>query len=250
MAKRKDFGRFLVAISKTFSGILNGLFQMLSQAFQPILLQDYSHENIKKLLADLRISSAFSGLISNLLFAVFFALGFDFLRLWIPTQNITLIWRLTIITLAGSIVEGAVYPLYFVYTLTIKKIVPCIITIVGGVINIIGMYFLIEYTTLGIYSIALTTTIVMTLINFISNPIYAAICLRVHKLTFYPMLLKHCFSCIMLTVFFLIIKSHIEVKGWISLVIIGFFLCCVGAIAHLCVMIGITKIVAVIKKGD
>ena len=77
------------------------------------------------------------------------------------------------------------YPLYYIYTLTVKNRVPCIITLLGGVLNVVGMFVLVRYTNMGIYSIVITTTIITTITSMITNPPYIAHCLKLKWYTFY-----------------------------------------------------------------
>lgn len=72
-----------VAISKTFSGVFSRLFQLVSTAFQPLLLDAYSKRDSERLHSDLFLSMKLSGAISNILFAGFFALCPVFYSLWV-----------------------------------------------------------------------------------------------------------------------------------------------------------------------
>ena len=127
-----------------------------------------------------------SGIITNCIFAGFIAIGFDFLRLWLPGQEINTIYVISVIAMMPCITEGCVYPLYYIYTLTVKNKIPCLITIMGGLLNVISMYILIRYTDLGVYSVVITTAVIMNIIGLISNPIYVCRCLDIKKRTFYP----------------------------------------------------------------
>lgn len=101
----------------------------------------------------------------------------------------TLLYALTVVTILAYVTEGPVHPLYYIYTLTVKNRVPCIITLLGGVLNVVGMFVLVRYTNMGIYSIVITTTIITTVTSMITNPPYMAHCLKLKWYTFYPMLL-------------------------------------------------------------
>lgn len=93
------------------------------------------------------------------------------------------------------IVVLIVNPLYYVYTLTNKLRLPCYITLAMGTANVIGMYVLIKYTSLGEYAVVLTT-MVLNLIHLIDAPIYSAYCLKIKISTFYPVILRHLIACV------------------------------------------------------
>ena len=221
-----------LAIAKTISSMFYGLFQLVSQPFHPIFLKNYSEGNTNKLVINLKSSLVFCGLFSNLAFAGFVGLGLSYYKLWIPSQDINLIWILTIITIFGSVIEGAVYPLYYIYTLTVKNKIPCFVTIAGGLINITSMYLLIKYTDLGIYAVVLTTAIIMTIINLVFNPIYMTKCLNIPKFTFYPHLFKHILSCVLMTIVFYGIGLFNIKLSWITFCIKMLLCILVGIMIH------------------
>ena len=74
--------------------------------------------------------------------------------------------------------EGCVYPLYYIYTLKVKNKIPCMVTIIGGICNVVAMFLLIKYTNLGVFAIVLTTAVVMNVINLVTNPLYMSHCLK------------------------------------------------------------------------
>ena len=230
-----------VSVVKTMTAIFNGLFQMVAQPFQPNFLKKYAEEDSKALLESMKYSMKFCGIISNLAFAEVVALGIYYYKLWVPNMDCTLLYRLSVVGVASSIIEGAVYPLFYIYTLTIKNKIPCIITIIGGLFNVVGMYILINYTSLGIYAVFLTTTVVMIIINGITNPLYMASCLNLKWNYFYPVILRHLLSCAIMTVSLYYISQLFNVTSWISLIGSGVILAIVGCIEHFVIMFGIEK---------
>lgn len=204
-----------LAIAKTFASISGGIFPMVTQAFQPILLKDYAEDDNQKLVLDLKLSMKLCGIIAGLFFCGFVSLGEEFYSLWIPNQNIHLIYNLTVITLLSSVMEGVVGPLYYIYTLTVKNKIPCFVTIIGGVFNVIGMFFLIKYTSLGVYAVVITTAVVMNIINLVTNPLYMCRCLKIKWSTFYPTIIRYTIY-IILCVVLMKLLNIISINGWIT----------------------------------
>lgn len=237
-----------VSIVKTIVNIFSSLYQMVCQPFEPILLKDYANGRKSELIAHLKSAMKLSGLISNLAFAGVVGYGAWYYRLWIPKQDCELLYRLTIIAVATSIFEGAVYPLFYIYTLTIRNKIPCVITIVGGLLNVIGMYFLIQYTSLSVYAVFITTAVIMLLIHGVSNPLYTAKCLDLPWHTFYPELLRHVLSCGIMTVVFSIVSKAIVPRTWILFIISGGCACVVGSMIHLLIAFGPRRILSVIHR--
>ena len=216
-----------LSIVKTIFAIFSGVYQLVSQPFQPLFLKDYATGDRDSLLKNLKLSMKISGLISNLIFAGFFALGVCYYKLWVPDQDTQLLYRLTLLATVTCVLEGPIYPLYYIYTLTIKNKIPCLITIGSGVLNVVGMVILIKGTSLGIYSIQLTTAIIMLLISGVSNPIYMAHCLKIKWTSFYPALGRNVLSCGTMMVFMYLISLLIDPINW-SQFIIATSICVVG----------------------
>ena len=237
-----------VSIVKSIVNIFSSLYQMVAQPFEPIFLKDYAKENKSDLLKHLRFSMRISGMFSNLAFAGIVSYGLCYYKLWIPNQNCELLYRLTIIAVATSVFEGPMYPLYYIYTLTIKNKIPCIITIVGGVLNVCGMFILIKYTNLDVYAVFFTTAVIMTIINGITNPIYMAHCLKIKYVTFYPELVKHVISCAVMTILLKIISNYLTPNDWISLIVAALLSCAIGAVIHLIIVFGVSDVKKISQK--
>lgn len=225
-----------VAIVKTLDGIFHALYQMISQAFQPLLLKSYAENNKRRLLSELKLSMKMSGMLSNIAFAGFAALGMAYYQLWIPNQDIGLIYGLTLVTVSASIVAGPMTPLYYIYTLTVKKKFPCIITILGGIFNVTGMFILIRYTSMGIYAVVWTTTVVMLVINFVTNPLYMSYVLKLPWGTFYPSLFRNFGSCIMIVIVFRLLSKIYTPYTWFGLILCALLYSLIGALLHFAVV--------------
>lgn len=222
-----------LAIAKTIHAIIHGFYTVVEQAFIPRFLRRYAEGDLKKLVNEFKIAMKASGLLANVIFAGFAALGLSYYRLWIPGEDIDTIYRLTLVTISVCIPSGAVHPLYYIYTLTVKKKVPCFVTVAGGVCNVIGMYVLIRFFGMGVYAVAWTTVAVMCVINFITNPLYMAHVLGVPKATFYPDILRNTVSCGVLTAVFCLLKSLYAPDGWLGLIGCAAAYALIGAPLHL-----------------
>jgi O-antigen/teichoic acid export membrane protein len=225
-----------LAITKTLSMVFTSFNQIIAQPFQPLFLDSYAKNDKKQLLKDFNYAMKVSGMFSNIFFAGYLAFGLAFLHLWIPNENIKLVNQLMIITMLSVAPEGVIYPLYYIYTLTIKNKVPCYITILGGIANVLGMYILIKYTNVGIYAVPLTTAIVMGIISLITNPLYMAKCLHEKWCVFYPTIIRNIFSCILMCFAFEIINYLVKPQNWLTLIIVAIFSAIIGMlIQSICV---------------
>ena len=228
-----------ISITKTLTNVMFQLYDAMSQPFQPIFLRTYASNDKMTLLHDITTAMSICGLFTNVVFAGFCALGKEFLDLWIPTQDTALIYRLVVIALLPAVSEGCIYPAYYIYTLTLKNKVPCIITILGGMVNVGGMYFLLKYTSTGVYAILITTAVVMNVINLITNPIYMSMCLNIPKRSFYPTLLKNILCCAVTTAILIFVNNLFGFDlSWGSLFLKALIFAVIGAAFQLPMMFG------------
>lgn len=212
----------MISVSKTFGSMCYILANAISNAFKPKQLELYSKNNIEGLVGNLKKSMKITGSICNIIIVCFLCCGKEFLSLWIPSQDINSIYVLSVIVLFGDIVTGVVNPLFYCYTLANKVKLPCLITITMGTVNVLSMYILIKYTSLGMYAVVLTT-VILNCIHFIDTPIYSAYCLKIPYKSFYPTILLHfislsVLSTVMLGINYLYPTAH----TWCSLLVKGF----------------------------
>jgi O-antigen/teichoic acid export membrane protein len=225
-----------LAISKTFYAMFSSMFLLVGQAFEPMYLKSYAEDDTKTLMGDFRVAMKLSGMISNIVFAGYVALGMVFYKLWIPGEDIAVIYTLTVINNMVTIPGGPMQPLYYIYTLTLKKKVPTFITIGGGLLNVVGMYLLIRYTGLGVYAVVWTTVIIMMIINFITNPLYMAHVLEQPWWTFYPAILRNLVSCGVLVVVFKALSRLYTPTSWLTLILSAVVLAVVGGVLHMLIV--------------
>ena len=225
-----------LAISKTFYSMFSSVFLLVGQAFEPMYLKSYAEDDTRTLMKDFRVAMKLSGMLSNIVFAGFVALGMAFYKLWIPGEDIAVIYTLTVINNMVTIPGGPMQPLYYIYTLTLKKKVPTFITIGGGLLNVVGMYLLIRYTGLGVYAVVWTTVIIMMLINFITNPLYMAYVLDQPWWTFYPAILRNLVSCGVLVVVFKAQSRLYTPTSWLTLILSAVVLAVVGGVLHMLIV--------------
>jgi len=207
-----------LAIAKTVGSLIPIVYGLISQAFQPRLLKYYSDKNKKRLIQEFKSSMLISGFFVGILFCIIIAIGEDFYKLWLPNQNTHVIYIITIITMLSYVLEGVVGPLYYVYTLTVKIRVPCIITLVGGIVNVIAMYLLLKFTSFGVYAVVGTTVVIMVFINLVTNPIYIAKSLKVKWTTFYPTIIFYLIFIIVTSFLLRWITRMFVISNWGELI--------------------------------
>lgn len=207
----------MISVSKTLGSVCYTLVVAISNSFRPAQLKLYTENNMAGLANSLCNSMRITGAISAIVIGGFFSCGKNFLQLWIPSQDINTIFTLSMIVLASDILTGVVNPLYYVFTLTKKLKIPCMITIAMGAVNVVSMFFLIRYTRLAALAVVLTT-MVLNLLHFVDTPLYAAYCLGISARIFYKPIVKHLLNCLFCCAFMSTVNLLMpETENWIRL---------------------------------
>lgn len=224
-----------IAVAKTINTMFATLYQVVFQPFQPRMLKAYAGGQIDKFIKELKKAMRLCGYFSNTAFAVFFSLGMLYFKLWLPEQDTVSLYCITILTVLGSITAGIMQPVYYINTLTLKNKLPCWITIISGLINVVSMYCLLKYTSLGAYAVVGTTTVIMICINIFFNVIYSSRCLKICPIILYKTLVRHIISCGLMVVVFSALVRLFDPSSWFGLIICAIPMCIIGAIIHMLV---------------
>lgn len=211
-----------ISVVKTLSTIFSTLCQLLATPLHPTLLKQYSQKNIPGVTATFVVSMKINGFFAVLFFAGFGALGKIYYQLWTPTQDTILLYQLTMITFAGSVGEGIAYPLFYIYTLTLKNKVPGVVTVLSGLLNVGGMFVLIRAFDVGVYAVVLTTTVLGWLNYFVFTPLYAAKCLGCSPKAFYKAIGQIMFAGIFMAGAVYAVSLLATKVSWLTLLVAGF----------------------------
>lgn len=225
-----------ISVAKTIGAIFQTLYQVVFQPFQPRLIKKYALGNKEDFIHEVELTMKVCGCFSNIAFAGFASLGMLYYTLWLPQQDTPLLYGLTVVTVLGSITAGAMQPVYYIYTLTVKNKIPCWVTIAGGFLNVVAMYFLLKYTNVGPYAIVVTTAVIMISINVFFNPTYAARCLNVSSFILYPTIFRHLISCGVMTIVFRFMSKIAHPSTWYGLIITAILMVMVGVAIHFVVV--------------
>lgn len=226
-----------LAIVKTVTTIGTALYQLTAQPFQPILIRYYAEKDEEKLKSSLNLALKTNGCLSNILFAFLVVFGLNYYQIWTPLEDVNLLTKITLISLIGTIIEGTVTPLYYVYVLTLKNKTPCIITLIAGFLNVVAMYSLIKYYNFGLEIVVGTTTVLSWITNFVFTPTYVAKCLKFKLLFFYPTILKNIFSSLILIGIFKAVGLVINPNNW-KMLIFAIVVCgIIGTLIHFIIVL-------------
>jgi len=198
-----------LAISKVIQSAVGVFLQKISALFAPRLTMNYAVDDIQQLLKILRVNMKMTGFTASIIYATFVTMGVMFFELWMPNKDTMLVYHLSVISLSGLLVSGAMYGLPNVYLITNKIRTNSLIVIGMGIVNLCLVIILLRFTDYGVYSIACVSVIVKFFSDFLFAPIYAAKCLNLGWRTFYDIMLRYIVSTVAMTVFFMLLRNYV-----------------------------------------
>lgn len=231
-----------LSIVKTISTIFSALVSLISRPFQPKLLYLYSKSDKKGLVVSFKNQMKLSSYFSNVLFAGLMVYGVLYYRLWTPTEDSSLLYNITVVTIIGFIFEGMVQPLFYSYTLTLKNRLPCIVTVISGLLNVLGMYLLLKYTNAGLFGVVGTTTVLGFITFGIFTPINVARVLDVKWFTFYDSIIQIIISALLMSVVLYQFSKIYMPSSWIGLILVAFSSAIICIPIHIICVFNISQI--------
>jgi len=208
----------ILAIAKTLPVAIQTLINVVPTTFGPYLTIAYTQQSITEYKSTLkRIMRLSAGLVS-LPIAGQVVLIPAFMKLWIPELASPSLVLLTWLSLGSMVGNFAAQPLLHVFVITNRVKWPAIVTFLGGVLNLVVVLMLVQWTTWDIYAIAGVSGVIDVVRSTVFIPVYAAACLKLPKFTFYPLLGRLAMSFIGLVGVFSALVWVLHPTDWLTLV--------------------------------
>jgi O-antigen/teichoic acid export membrane protein len=230
-----------LSISKTIPALFMTLRGSLDYPFTPSITRCYAKGDIDGVVKYARFGNKLLGIFMIAPMAVFAVFGQSFFKLWVPLENSSLIQILSLLSIMSLISGACINSVFTIFSITNKLRANSIVIMVSGIITITTNFFLLKYTSLGVYCIAGVSSICSLLRNYIFTPLYGAHCLGVKKSTFYHEILTGN-ACLVLNVAIAYLIGRITVPdSWIKLILL------VGISAIVCIAV---NSVIVLSRSD
>ena len=236
-----------LSIVKTVSTILSTLAQLFSSPFQPLLLKSYSKNDKEEVVSTLNKQININGFIVCVVLAGVIGVGKSYFRLWTPNENVELLYGIAIVTAVGFVFEGMATPLFYTYTLTLHNRIPCVVTVISGFLNVVGMYCLLKFTSIGLYGVVGTTSVLGMITFGVFTPIYSSHCLGVKRHVFFPSMFKILICSIVLSLMTCLIRLDNYATTWFRFVMISILICLISAIAYFIIVLSNSDKVKIFK---
>jgi O-antigen/teichoic acid export membrane protein len=213
----------LYSTAKLIPAQILTLVSMIGATFAPQMTISFAKDNREGFLDNVRWSVKVCGIICSVPVMGFLVFGKPFYSLWLSSlseSDITMIYILSILTMLPEIFTCYVFPLYTINTITCKIRIPVLLNIVLGVFNIVIVMFLLKFTSLGVYAVAMVSSVLSIFRIFIFTPIYAAKVLNKPWGIFYKVLFRGSFSNLIIGLAYIVLNRCFDINSWGRLIIV------------------------------
>ncbi|RYZ97886.1 MAG: hypothetical protein EOP47_20680 [Sphingobacteriaceae bacterium] len=211
-----EAGKYSVILQ--WSNMIRQFSLSIAGALGPLILTLYAKNEFDQMIKISKLSNKLLTLFITCIVGVLCVISGDLLRLWVGEQFVSMKWLFIIVLLPLPINLG-VQPLFSLNRAFNKVKVPGLFTVGMGVLNLLLAIFLVKYTTLGLFGVAIASGIILTLKNFIFMPIYVASNMKISKFTFFKASISSLLImavALMLTVFY---PDVFTLDNWLVLIV-------------------------------
>lgn len=208
-----------LSVSKQLPMAVSSLLGYLSNIFTASLTQLVAMNKKNELIGEINFTLRILGAFLTVPFAGIIVYGVFFLKLWLPMNvysqaEIIEIYILMMLTLSNIIVNAYMYSLHSLYIALNKVKVYSVVIFICSIVSIISTLILTSKTLLGVYAIAGTSTIILSMVNLIWVPLYAERILEIRYFTIMRTIIKNYFALAMTCIIFLIIRNVLIFTNW------------------------------------
>lgn len=215
----------LLSIAKTIPNVLTQVTSTIAGVFNPELARLYAENRMDELKREFLFTVRALSFIMIVPLIGFIIFGREFYTLWLPqysNEEVSLIQKLSVLTVLPLLVNAYVEGLYYANTLTNKIKGSVLISLGFSVGSIATELFFLNYTTIEpLFLIAGTSSVFLMIRYMVVTPLYSAYVLKLPLLTFYPVLIRTIAVSGFIGIMFYIVKYIVPIKSWFQLI-----LCC------------------------
>lgn len=238
----------ILSVSKVMPNCITQIAGNVSSSFSPNLTIAYAGGNSKDIISSLRFSMKCSSILVSIPIMVLCIYGKNFYSLWQPTLNAETLSILSFWACIQYIPLAGTQVLNNVFTTANRLKLNSISVLVCGVINIIAVILLVNFTDLGLFAIAAISAIITIVRNLLITVPYSAIILNLKWYTFYKDVLISCLCCLINGVFCSIFQFLILPTTWLKMIISVFCACILSLISLFVILLSKTEKKSLLNK--
>lgn len=210
-----------LSIAGTIPSAISSAIYAMSNVFTPNLLKYYSENRFDKIEKEIKNSIRFMTVISSFPLCILVGFGLPFYNLWVPDTDVRLVYFLSVFVMMPNFTGAAINSTNFLYTITNKVKWPSIVLFINGLINVLCVYILLKFTTIGVISIVMVSAILGILRNIVFNAPYAAKIIKLPFYAFWPDLFKSFVLLCSGSLICFFVSNIVNISSWFELLLIG-----------------------------
>lgn len=217
-----DYEMGLLSIARTMPNNVTSIIATIAPIFTPVFISFYAKRDLDGLIIDIKKSSRTMAVILFVPIGGFIVFSYDFYRLWqksLLINEVSIVTILSCITMIQAFFDSTTSTMAQLSVVTNKLKVPVLVSFGCGILNIIVVYILIKVTNLGVFSIVISSTLIMIIRYVIFNSVYAAYCLEQKRNYFILDVIKTWISIPPLIVIMVFVRNILPISSWFNLLI-------------------------------
>lgn len=215
-----DYEMGLLSIARTMPNNVTNIISTIAPIFTPVFLSFYAKNDIYGLIANVKKTISMMALILFVPICGFIVYSYDFYCLWQKSLNeseLMLVTILSCITVIQAFFNSTTATMAQLSVVVNKLKMPVFISLGCGILNILTVLILIKTTSLGIYAIVISSTVIIVLRYVLFNSIYAAKILKQSVFCFFSAVFKTWLSIPVLLGMMFLFRAIFPVHSWIEL---------------------------------
>ncbi len=208
-----------LAIAKILPKAMQSFLSLATGSFIVIFTKLYAQRNMNHLVVQVKRGIKVLGTVTMLPNVILIVYGLPFYKLWIPAQDVQLIYVLSVTTALVLVMNGLMFPLNSIFTVTNHLKVNALAALVYGSISTITTLLFLYFTDFGIYAIAGVSTFYGLLLPFVFLMPYGAYCLELPRFAFFPIMFRSLITFGTLVAFGFGMSMILMPTTWIELII-------------------------------
>lgn len=228
-----------LSVSRVIRSAIDSIGSATMSVFQPTLTKYYANNDIDGLVEYAKWAMKSFGLFISLPVGAFIAFGTPFFLLWVPSQDVSVLYPLAVMSIIGWAILGPAAIVQNIFTVLNRIKINSLLLCAGGFLIVLTEYSLLRLTSWGIFVISATTCIE----SFIRNIVYTIPAggryLGRSWTTFFPAVGKSLLCVFIVASWGFALQALFGMPlTWISLIFEGFFDVALGFITCLFVLFG------------
>lgn len=212
----------ILSIARTFPNNFTSVISTIAPVFTPVFLSYYAKKNLSELKNQVEQSINMMALIMFVPISGFIVFSQDFYGLWqrslTPTE-INMVAALSSITVIQAYFNSTTATMAQLSVVSNKLKLPVFISLGCGLASIIMDILLIKFTSIGIYALVISPTVVMILRYVLFNSIYGAYCINQPWKCFFSTVMKTWVAIPILIIGMIFIRRVVSITNWSGLMI-------------------------------